>query len=461
MNIHPRIALATLTETRADFRSRRAYLVEEEIKAISWLKQRIDVLESDIIVSVDEVQSFAKQVENFGAQALLVHIPVWTAPVLTVKLAKLIPLPILLIGNLRSETSSMVGILGAGGSLDQCGIAHERIFDHRQAEAQEKTLAFTRAAAALKTLKGQTFGMFGGRSLGMITATADPAQWQKMFGVDIDHIDQAVIIDQAEAIPAEDVERYTQWLYERLGKIEFGENFNQKALGRQIRSYLATRALVEQQGYDFIGVKCQPELSDGYVTQCLVHTLMNGLIDADGDKKALVHTCEADADGALTMQILHLLSAGQPAALLDMRWFDADNGVWTLANCGAIPATFAATKNDPSGLSNVHLIPHVFGRGGGGALPLVVSPQEVTLARLCRRDGEYWMAIVRGETKERDRSELEKATPAFPQAFIRSSAGMDLLEVFGSNHFHMVSGDFTKELVAFCRLVGISWRLWD
>ncbi len=461
MNLYPRIALATLTETRTDFRSRRAYLVEEEIAAISWLKQNAEVLESEIIASPKDVYNFAQKANVFGAQALIVHIPVWTEPVLTVKFANLVPLPILLLGNLRSETSSMVGILGAGGALDQIGIAHERIFDHRQAEAQRKTVAFARAAAALRILNGQTFGVFGGRSLGMITATADPAQWQQMFGVDIDHVDQAAIIDTAEAIPSEKVEKHTQWLHERFGKIEFGEIFDQKALERQIRSYLATRLLVEQHGYDFVGVKCQPELSDGYVTQCLAHALMNGLIDADGDKKAIVHTCEADADGALTMQILHLISAGQPTALLDMRWFDTEAGVWTLANCGAIPAPFAATEEDQSGLSNVHMIPHVFGRGGGGALPLVVSPQEVTLARLCRRNREYWMAIVRGETEERDRSELEKATPAFPQAFIRTTAGMDLLDVFGSNHFHMVAGDFTKELVVFCRLVGIPWRLWE
>ncbi len=460
MNLHPRIALVTLTETRADFRSRRAYLVEEETKALSWLKHSADVLESDIIVSVDEVQAFAKQVNDFGAQALLVHIPVWTEPVLTVKLANLIALPILLIGNLRPETSSMVGILGAGGSLDQCGIAHERIFNHREPEAQHKTFAFVRAAAALNTLKGQTFGMFGGRSLGMITATADPAQWQRMFGVDIDPVDQAVIIETAETLPSEEVETQTEWLLEQLGHVEYGGLFDEKALERQVRSYLATRLLVKQRKYDFIGVKCQPELSDGYVTQCLAHMLMNGDIDAEGKKNPVVYACEADADGGLTMQILHLLSEGQPAALLDMRWFDADASVWTLANCGAIPATFAATRNDPSGLSQVHMIPHVFGRGGGGALPCVVSSQAITLARLCRKDGEYWMAIVRGETEERDRSELEKATPAFPQAFIRTSAGMDLLDVFGSNHFHMVSGDFTKELVAFCRLARISWKIW-
>lgn len=461
MNQLPRIALATLTETRADFRSRRAYLVEEESAAMTWLKQNTEVLESDIIACSEDVSNFAQQVKAFEAQALVVHIPVWTEPVLTVKLARLLELPILLLGNLRSETSSMVGILGAGGSLDQCGIAHERIFDHRQAEARRKTIAFVRAAAAVNSLKGQTFGMFGGRSLGMITATADPAQWQKLFGVDSDHIDQAAIIETAEAMPSEEVEKHTQWLHERLGEVKYGELFNAKALERQIRSYLATRLLVQQKGYDFVGVKCQPELSDGYVNQCLAHALMNSLIDADGEKQAIVHACEADADGALSMQILHLISGGRPTALLDMRWFDAKAGVWTLANCGAIAPTFAANEEDPSGLSNVRLIPHVFGRGGGGALPFVLSPQDVTLARLCRRNGEYWMAIVKGHTEKRDSRELEKATPAFPQAFIRTSAGMDLLEVFGSNHFHLVSGNFTAELVSFCRLVGIFCKLWE
>ncbi len=131
MSLHPRIALATLTETRVDFRSRRAYLVEEEMSAIGWLKEDSDVLESEVIVSVDNVYNFAEEVHAFGAQDLIVKIPVWTEPISTVKLANLISLPILLLGNLRSETSSMVGVLGAGGALDQVGISHERVFDHR------------------------------------------------------------------------------------------------------------------------------------------------------------------------------------------------------------------------------------------------------------------------------------------------------------------------------------------
>jgi L-fucose isomerase-like protein len=89
-----------------------------------------------------------------------------------------------------------------------------------------------------------------------------------------------------------------------------GEGLTALAVERQVRSYLATRRLAAEHGFDFVGVKCQPEMSDGYVTQCVAHLLCNGTEDADGAQPILVHACESDLDGALTMQILHLLSGG-------------------------------------------------------------------------------------------------------------------------------------------------------
>jgi L-fucose isomerase len=188
--------------------------------------------------------------------------------------------------------------------------------------------------------------------------------------------------------------------------------------------------------------------------------LLNGFYDADGKKQAFVHACEADADGALTMQILNLVSGGKPAALLDIRWYDRETGVWTMANCGALPADFAASGEDETGLSQIHLVPHVFGRGGGDAFPFVAVPQQVTLARLCRRNGEYWLAVVLGIVEKHPIEEMGKTTAAFPQAFIRTSAGMDLLDSFGSNHLHMVGGDVSSELFTFCRLAAITCRSW-
>jgi len=163
---------------------------------------------------------------------LCVHNPVWTEPVLTATLARLTELPVVLLGNFRPETSGIVGILGAGGALDQIGLARERVFDHRSDDARRSFLAFIRAAVAVKRLKGQTLGIFGGRSLGMITATADPSQWQRVFGVDIDHVDQLAIVEAAKAISSVEVPRHTSWLLDRLGKVEFGGLLDRQALER-------------------------------------------------------------------------------------------------------------------------------------------------------------------------------------------------------------------------------------
>jgi L-fucose isomerase len=131
-----------------------------------------------------------------------------------------------------------------------------------------------------------------------------------------------------------------------------------------------------------------------------------------------------------------------------------------LANCGAVSACFFATSEDPSGLSQLRLVPHVFGKGGGGALPGAIPPGEVTLARLCRTDGKYWMAVIRGEAQKLSRDGLAKTSAAFPQANIKANTDADFLKEFGSNHIHMVFGDVSRELTFFCEMVGIPCKLW-
>lgn len=457
-----KIALATVADSRSDFYAKRQSLVEEELKNLDWLRHEhnLEIVESGVIRSHQDVENFAEEAKLFGAQTLIIHIPIWSDPIFSVKLHHQLPLPLILMGNSRPETSSIVGLLGAGGALDQIGTTHTRFFDYTRGESRQSIIAFVRAVSVRSQLKGQVLGLFGGRSLGIFTAVADPAQWQQQFGVDIEYIDQMEIVKRGNELSLEEVEKNTQWMHERLGSVQFGGLFTPDALDRQIRSYIATQKLIEEYGINFVGVKCQSELSDGYATQCVSHMLMNGNLDVRGDKVPIVHACESDADGALSMQILHLLSQGKPAALLDIRWFNHETGIWTLANCGAIAASFFATEEDESGLSNIHMVPHVFGKGGGGALPAVASPQKVTLARLCRRGGKYWMAIVSGSVEQVGREELQRTTNVFPQAFIKSSAGEDFLAVFGSNHIHMVSGDFTKEVVSFCDLMGIPYELW-
>ena len=55
-------------------------------------------------------------------------------------------------------------------------------------------MAFLRAASAVNRLRGKTYGLFGGRSMGMYTAVPALDQWRREFGVDIEHIDQWEIV---------------------------------------------------------------------------------------------------------------------------------------------------------------------------------------------------------------------------------------------------------------------------
>jgi L-fucose/D-arabinose isomerase len=461
ITVNIKIAIAHVADSRPDFYATRKGKVEEEMAQMEWIRERFDTIESDIIQSRQDASEFAKRVADFDAQSLIIHIPIWADPVLSMAVTNFISLPVMVVGNSRPETSSLVGILGAGGALDQTGHRHLRVFDQKSVSGKKSITAFVKAAAAKKILSGQVLGLFGGRSLGILTAVADPAQWQRTFGVDIETVDQFDIVSEAEAIDSQEVAEYVEWFRSSLKEVHFNDHFTPKNLERQVRSYMAMNNLIEKYGFDFVGVKCQTELSDGYVSQCVAHMLLNGERDLNGLKEPLVHACESDADGALTMQILKLLSGNKPTALMDVRWFDSTNNLMVLANCGAVSASFNAKKEDPSGLSDVSMVPHAFGSGGGGALPFQVSPQDVTLARLCRRDGEYWMAIVPGTvTDGRDYKKLH-TTPEFPKAFVKVNLKEDFWQKFGSNHLHMVTGDEVDALIDFCRLTGVRYELWS
>jgi L-fucose/D-arabinose isomerase len=93
-------------------------------------------------------------------------------------------------------------------------------------------------------------------------------------------------------------------------------------------------------------------------------------------------------------------------------------------------------------------------------LPFVASPGEVTLARLCRRRGTYWMAVMKGEVERRDSGHLSRTTAEFPQAFVRVDGARDLPGELGSSHIHMVSGDLREELRQFCLLAGVEYQQW-
>ena len=88
----------------------------------------------------------------------------------------------------------------------------------------------------------------------------------------------------------------------------------------------------------------------------------------------------------------------------------------------------------------------------------------MTLARLARRNGKYWLAIVPGEFVQFPRDiMLQKGstvTPEWPIAFTRLRCPADrFLADFPCNHIHGCYGDWTAEWLHLAEVLGIEARV--
>ena len=285
--------------------------------------------------------------------------------------------------------------------------------------------------------------------MGMVTAVCDPNELLLDFGVDVDYFEQMVVIERAKAIDDDQAAPFLQWMKETFGNIVAAED----VVIKQIKLYLATKEIIAEKGYDFLAVKCLPELPSIYTTFCLTHAIMGDGQDDQGPKERFIFSCEADINAALTMQILKLLT-GDPVLFADLTEFRLDTGVLTTCNCGSQPTDFARSKKDVcwerEGV-------HEFQWKYGGTCPQhVAHPGSATVARLSRDQGRYEMLIAPVDVVEMPLETLRDTVWERPHAFLKLLCDRDaFLDAVRSNHIHLVYGDWKSELEEVCAILNI------
>lgn len=456
MSYAPKLGLVTLGDPREEVPWRE----EEARRGVELARLLASVgLETragEVVVrSAGEAEAVVGRLLDWGADLVLLYIPIWTYPSITVRAAEvaLKRTPVVAVyGDVLS------GLLASAGALGQVGLRRVVLWGPA-GEVAARVAKLARAAMAARRLEGSTFGMIGGRALGMYTVTADPAQVKAVFGVDVEHVDQLEVLRRAEAIDEGVVDRHFRWLTERVGRVAYdGRVLTEEKLRRQLRLYLALRGLVRERGFSFCGLKCQPELSDGYVNACVAVALLNDPYDADGPKEPVVCACESDVDGALTMQVLKLVSGGKPTTLMDLLVYDWDRHLLFMGNCGGMATWFAEASPSPEeNLRSVHLLPQIQGKAGGAATQYVAPERTFTIARLYRVAGRYHMVLAVARSVRVDRGELKRSMEPWPHIVVRArpEGVRRLVETVGANHLHAVEGDYSEELKAFCQLKGI------
>jgi L-fucose isomerase len=364
-------------------------------------------------------------------------------------------------------------MLANAGSLDQVGIKFYKTFgDIKDKATYEQVKSRLLAIAALSRLKGLTFGLFGGRSLGIDTAVADPALWMKQFGVDVDHVDQMELVRRAEAHVAKGtkVEPALKYLKTHVKKIHWTKpdaqfRLTEDLLKKQLGMYYAAWDLCQEYGYAFCGIKGQRELTEHYVTADVAEAFLNDPYHPDGTpKEPIICSTEADMDAALTMKIFNLLS-GEPALFADVRHYHDDLGAWDLCNSGEHATFFAARSTDaPANLKHVEFRPEGFYFPAGGASVFhFAAPGEVTLARLTRSGdtNRYRMAIMTGQFITLGADKAEQRAKAvqdnWPHAYCKldNCSLKTFIDGMNCNHIHAAYGRWLDELVTFCDAAGI------
>lgn len=438
-------------------------IVQAQVDAIVEALQadgRVEVVVAPALVnSVESAKRLSSDLAAKGVDGTIFSYGVFAFPNFSAIAAQNGKGPFLLAANLNPDWPGMVSMLAAGGALHHLGIEHFRVAgDVKTSQVLEQIVTFAKCAKAVSSLNGMKYGLFGGRSLGMYSSTVSMQDWQKLFGVDVDHIDQSEIVRVAETVPEEQVEKAFQWLTQNVGRIEFNDTtFTPEKLRTQIRHYEAIKQLTAENGYDFIGIKCHYEMSRHYCTECLSAAFMNDPYDWDGPKEPCVCAREADSDAALTMEILKQLT-GDPVIFMDVRHYDADNDVMVFCNCGSQSTYYAAASEDfRENLAKVTLYPALEMYAGGGChVNLQTKPGKATIARLCRSEGKYRMVIIPCEFVSMPVEKEAETTKEWPHVFAKLPFDHQIfLNNFDANHCHAVYGDHVEELKMICKMLNI------
>lgn len=459
----PRIGVIGFSDGEPEVHEQLKGIVQAQVDAIVDALEKseeVEVVKGDKLVnSVEAAKEESLKLVAKDVDGMIFSYGVFSFPNFSAVAASNGRGPYLLAANLNPDWPGMVAMLASGGALHHLGIEHFRAAgDIKEEKVLEKVLTFCKCAMVVNSLKGQKYGLIGGRSLGMYSATASMQDWQKKFGVDIDHVDQSEIIRLADTIDEKQVEKAFKWLNDNIGKINYdNDRLTEEKLKTQIRHYEAIRQIIEKNKFDFIGVKCHYEMSRHYCTECLGAAFFNDPYDWNGEKEPVVFSCEADSDAALTMQILKLLTE-DPVIFMDVRHYDKDNDVMVFCNCGSQSTYYAGRSKDfKENLKNVTLYPCLEIYAGGGAhVNFMTKAGTATIARLNRTEGKYRMTIIPTEFVELPKEKMAETTLEWPHVFAKLPFDHEIfLEKFDANHCHAVYGDHVKELKMICKMLEI------
>ncbi len=340
-----------------------------------------------------------------------------------------------------------VGGLVMHGALKEIGLAHRFVYGATDDATEVGSIvAYCRGCQMKNRLNMSTLGAFGGRGMGQTCGVADPSQWMKVFGIDIDSRDVTELVRTAEAVTADELlaaRRHIQFF--------FDEPVPQNQMAdRSIRLYVALKKLVTRENYAFYTIQSFPGMGDDYSATSFAQSMM--LQDGIGTSTL------SDYNTALVSKLLTDLSR-ERVYYGDLQHIDKHRHEIKIIGDGACPPSLAGSVG-PAQFAR-HGIP-TEGEAGGLAVQLVCKAGEGVLARLGRNDGQFEMvlahcSVFEPPVEEIDARRAECGIPFWPHAFVTAHCDMEALVQAWNNEYAVLGygAHLYEDLRAFCRVTGI------
>lgn len=484
-------------------------MLDHESSLINALRKKgVDVIrggdgfpkEDQIAWNTALVAGHIRRISGEKTEALIINQGSWTFPYDSVDAVKFYQREtgdiarVVMFSHKETQVPGLVAGMAAGGGLKRIGIPFELCYgkideDPKVIDRLMQILTFYKRRAesrdevvkAIGALKDQKYLALGGMSLRMPTTTADVDQWQKLFGISYEALDQSELKLRALKMvrwsgkPGESdyemldprVRDALAFLYEGgHGTFDFSRE-KLKSINKflyQLSFYYAALDLFHEYGVTFGGVKCQDELSARDCTACLATAFLSNDVGPNGKPKPIFPVaCENDMDSALTQLWLYLLS-GRPAGFGDFR--DVENGQLIISNCGQHPPYFfGGPEEDPVvKLTRAEYLGQeiFYDAGGSSVRGRTPGGQIMTVARLARENLRYQLVATVIRTVDVSPDEHEKYNYSWP--IIKGEIPIPdekLIDVWPSNHLGFTYGDLTPHLVEMAHRLNIGYRVFD
>jgi L-fucose isomerase-like protein len=474
-DLKPKIGLISITDTP------RALAVVEEREEVITKKHNdfkkyledsgIEVVDASEYVprekrwvsfySSEDIQKAVDIFLQHHIEAVIVGCWHWSEPMFVVEIARSLNKPILLYAEEDPAWAATCLLSAAGASLwetcpNRAAQVHERIYGDRQA-----VLKWVKGTCALEKMKKGTVVLWGGSYALRMEYLQDDFPRLKSFLIgDIMIEDQYVLIKYAEQILEDRIDKFIDWLKKGGTRLNFDDKvFTPEVLRNQIELYLAAKDRINEIGGNIIGasVKCFNELSDIYgVDPCFLPAFVPYTEDSEGKKKTVPTVCEGDIKGLLSSIMLTIITGGIPSLFGDITYIGKD--YFIISNCGASSVYYACKSCVTCEMLKALTIEANCEGVSGGAVGYKTPPGRMTVARLTRSKGKYFMHLGLAEaikiTKDIESKFYYGKT--WPHTALNMDVDQQLLvKALGSNHIIATPGDFIKEINYLCNQAGI------